>query len=851
MKQKKAPLSDAIGSPCLSARLAPHLVTSVITALLTVTMTVSAQTLENLWEITAPDADGNLDTSGLARGLTYNSLSNQVILGTRSGANKCVLYNGDSGAVEGYMNMTGISGGSVFSWNSVACADDGVLYGFNVSATTFKIYRWDSTDTNIAPTVAYGPGDPANGLVLPGARWGDNVAIRGSGTSTEILVSSWGNTNVALFTTTDGTNFSPMRIDIPGINNNDVRDGLAFYTNNTFWAKRINRPLILVRYTATSSLTATGEVIGSYSADPLSPLACNPAADLLASVTFTTPAQLRLYDIAALPPALVAQTNFLASNVNGNGTGAAAFGGTGRTNRLYALWSNNGIKAASIVWNAPPSAPVISGQPGSLTVYTNMSGVTFTVTASGNPAPEYQWYFNGSPVAGATKSFYTKPGPFTTADSGSFIVIVTNSAGADTSTPPAVLNVIEPQLTAVMTPLWAITNGTRAYLQSDNSSRGMAYDPMTTNLVIVSRTGGGNSIYAVSATTGADQFALNTLGITSGGGNGTFGLNMIGVAGDGAVLAGNLRINTADGNFKLYRWGSVDASAIPAYAFDGDPAPGQDLRWGDSLAVRGAGTGTQVIIGSNTGSGAGGSPGQYVALFTTADGSTFTAYPLLAPVGTPDNFAQLGIAFGTNNTFWTKSSGYKLRLFAYDPALADLNLTLLAEYDLPSRLVAATGIAVETNQGVLAAVQVANPDNLQLYRLPTSTNPPVMLDQEFFPTDNANGNATASVAFGTNNTVYALDSNNGLLAMSLNLAATLPALRFTSIAPTTTPDLGTILTWQSLVGGTYQLQYKGDLSVPGGWSDAGSSVVANGPSVTVSDTGTGFTNRFYRVEQKP
>jgi len=254
-------------------------------------------------------------------------------------------------------------------------------------------------------------------------------------------------------------------------------------------------------------------------------------------------------------------------------------------------------------------------------------------------------------------------------------------------------------------------------------------------------------------------------------------------------------------------------------------------------------------MGSATGSGTGGSPGQYVALFTTADGSNFSAYALLAPAGTPDNFAQLGIAFGSGSTFWAKSSGYKLRHFSYDPTFADLNLTLLAEYDLPSRLVAATGIAVDTGKGLLAAVEVANPDNLQLYRLPTTTNPPVMLDQEFFPTDNANGNATASVAFD-NNRLYALDSNNGLLAMSLNLTATLPEFRITSIATTTTPAPGAVVTWRSLVGGTYQLQYRGNISAPG-WSDAGTSVVANTLSVTLSDTGTGFTNRFYRVERKP
>lgn len=806
-----------------------------------------AQVLNNLWEINPPDPNGNIDTGGTQRGLAYSALANQVIMATRTGGNKAVLYNGDTGALEGYMNLTGVSGGSVFSWNQVACADDGVLYGFNVSGTTFKIYRWDNTDTNPAPTVVYGPGDPADGLVLPSPRWGDNVAIRGSGTTTEILVSSYANTNVALFTTADGTNFSSIRIDISGINNNDVRDGLAFYTNNTFWAKRVARPLILVQYTMNSSTTAVGTVLGSYTSS-FGPLGCNPAAQLLTGVTATTPGQLHLLGISSLPPSLISQTNFLTANANGNGSGGLAFGGVGKTNRLYALWANNGIKAATISWTAPPAAPVITGQPNGLTVYTNMASVSFSVTANGNPPPHYQWYFNSTPVLNATNSLYTKTGPFVTTDSGNYTVIASNIAGTATSTPPAALNVIEPQLTAVMTPLWAITNGSRPYLQNDNNARGLGYDPVTGNLVIVSRTGNTNVIYAVSAATGADQFVLNTLGITSGSGNGTFGLNMVGVADDGVVYAGNLTGNNTDGNYKLYRWDSVSAGAFPGYAYDGDPAPGFNLRWGDSLAVRGAGAATQVIIGSASVSG--GSPGQYVALLTTADGFSFLPQQLTAPGGTPNNFAQLGLAFGNSNTFWAKSSGFKLRHYSYDPTFADLNLTLLAEYDLPSRLVPTTGIAVNTNQALLAAVEVANPDNLQLYRLPTTTNPPVMLDQEFFPTDNVNGNATAAVAFGTNNTVYALDTNNGLLARNVNLAAALPELRITGIATTTNPDLGAVVTWQALIGGTYQLQFKGDLSAMT-WLNAGAPTVANASQISVSDTGTGFTNRFYRVEKKP
>jgi hypothetical protein len=807
-----------------------------------------AQSLQNLWELNPPDVDGNIGTDNNQRGLTYNSLSNQVILASRTGGNKAVIYNGDTGALEGYMNLAGVSGGGVFTWNQVACADDGVLYGFNVSGTTFKIYRWDATDPSLTLTTAYGPADPSHGL-LPTARWGDNVAIRGSGPATEILAGSHANTNVALFTTTDGTNFSAIRIDIPGINNNDVRDGLAFYTNNTFWAKRVGRPLILVQYTLNTSTTAVGTVIGSFTSS-LSPLACVPNAGLLAGVASQNPGQLQLLGLSSLPPTLLTQTNFLTSNANGNGTGAVVFGGEGKTNRIYALWSNNGIKAATISWTAPPSAPVITTQPNGATVYTNMSGITFAVTASGNPPPSYQWYYNNTMIPGATSSSYSKAGPFVITDTGNYTVIVSNSVAAITSTPPALLNVIEPQLTAVMNPIWAITNATRSYLQSDNNARGLAYDPVTDRLVVVSRTGDTNAIYALNAATGADEFALNTLGINSGGGFGTFGLSLVGVANDGVVYAGNMRVNSTDGNVKIYRWDNVDAGAFPAFAYDSDPAPGLSLRWGDSFAVRGAGTDTQIIMGSATGIGTGAEPGQYVALFTTGDGFNYSAQLLTAPTGTPNNFAQLGIAFGSGNTFWAKSSGFRLRHFSYDPTFTDLSLTLLGEYDLPARLVPATAIAVNPNLGLLATVEVANPDSLQLYQLPTTTNPPVLLDQEFFATDNPNGNATAAVAFGTNNTLYALDTNNGLLARSLNTGAALPALTITRVTPTTTPDLGAVVTWQTLVGGTYQLQFKGDLNDVT-WTDVGAPVVANNRSLSVSDTGTGFTNRFYRVEKQP
>jgi hypothetical protein len=69
--------------------------------------------------------------------------------------------------------------------------------------------------------------------------------------------------------------------------------------------------------------------------------------------------------------------------------------------------------------------------------------VTFTVTASGTPAPAYQWTFNSTNIAGATGSSYTRLNA-QLADAGAYAVTVTNVAGSVTSS-NAVLAVAAPQ----------------------------------------------------------------------------------------------------------------------------------------------------------------------------------------------------------------------------------------------------------------------------------------------------------------------------------------------------------------------------------------------------------------------
>jgi hypothetical protein len=95
--------------------------------------------------------------------------------------------------------------------------------------------------------------------------------------------------------------------------------------------------------------------------------------------------------------------------------------------------------------------------------------------------------------------------------------------------------------------------------------------------------------------------------------------------------------------------------------------------------------------------------------------------------------------------------------------LAGNSATSLTNYTNFSVLVANIGVNDAGN--LLAGIAIETPNNLRLYDVSTLTTDPLLLDWEFF-TPNAAGQATGNADFG-NNRLYALNSNNGLLAMQL------------------------------------------------------------------------------------
>lgn len=120
---------------------------------------------------------------------------------------------------------------------------------------------------------------------------------------------------------------------------------------------------------------------------------------------------------------------------------------------------------------ADPAAqiPSISTGPASQTVFVG-DNVTMSVAASGTPPLRYLWRLNGSPMSGATNTDLHL-NSVTAAQSGSYSVIVSNSAGSITSA-PALLRVKNVELYYGSQ---LLTNGTYTFASAPTLSVRSAY----------------------------------------------------------------------------------------------------------------------------------------------------------------------------------------------------------------------------------------------------------------------------------------------------------------------------------------------------------------------------------------
>lgn len=142
------------------------------------------------------------------------------------------------------------------------------------------------------------------------------------------------------------------------------------------------------------------------------------------------------YASSATSVATVSDEGVVTAVGEGTATITASFAATPEYNAATSITYN-------VTVNNPNVAPTISTQPKAATYTQNATATPLSVTATGNPAPTYQWYSNttnsntgGTLISGASNATYTPS--TTTAGTTYYYCIVHNSAGDVTTNAVAV-----------------------------------------------------------------------------------------------------------------------------------------------------------------------------------------------------------------------------------------------------------------------------------------------------------------------------------------------------------------------------------------------------------------------------
>jgi hypothetical protein len=519
--------------------------------------------------------------------------------------------------------------------------------------------------------------------------------------------------------------------------------------------------------------------------------------------------------------------------------------------RSFVLWNRNAQEPRDVTLDdllignnwadvTPRTNDMLAIPPKSQTV---LAGNHVYFDTRSQLADSIQWQFNGTNLPGATGTslIITNAQP---ANAGTYSVVYSNLAGVVVSN--FTLTVLTQNTYPSLTPLWSLAPGDRPYLSVQNTTwdqRSLAYSAVSNQVLIVSMTNTATGastgqVYVLDGTTGTDLYQLNTdvsviNSLATNTGNRP--ILSIDVGADGAVFAGNLTDNGNARGFQLYRWADSGPATTPVRILGPqEPAssPTQH-RWGDTLAVRGSGTGAEVVLDDDT--------GMYGAVINYDSG--FASWISTGFFQTkPRPSLARSLQFGSGNFIWQKSVtvqyGGAGPLESWD---YDLNLSISSLDTSLDVLSSDVGpVAVDLSQNLLAGISFTPvpglPDTLALYDISNPASP-VLLARYPFPVAHQSNSAYGKVVI-KGNRVYAINANNGVLAFEISPPR--PALNLTR------SGANFLLAWPTNFTG-FTLQATPSLTPPVNWTNVGSGSIVGGDYVVTNGAGGGAL--FYRLQK--
>jgi hypothetical protein len=828
------------------------------------------------------------------RCIAYNALSNQllVVRGPSFGNLRIFVVDADRGTNGAIytLNTNGMTAGVTVALAGIGVADDGAVYAATVANdSSFKIFMWTNTDPNTVPITIWGTNSGAGAFNpiadLTGGqsfRFGDNLAVHGSGNDTEIILDSQNPTRYVsiLRPTPDGTmtNWTETGYLLQNIQGSygseaygtTIGRSLQFGSSGTFWQKRYNAaagaPLAEMSYGPGGGLAPLAVANSSPGLFTNGAVAVNPTLGVAAGINYvggvgtdsttlldtlsyydlTDPAQAVLLSTQPLP-----QGNGGFHKANNNAIGQVVFGFNSATanNYIFVIDGNNGVAAFLLSGGVVPPPKIIT-QPHNLRVLEGSSGA-MSVTV--DQIATIVWLKGtNSPVDTTVRGSTYGIASATAADAGDYFLIASNVNGSVTSI-VAHVTVGFTNDNYTLSQIWGANPGDPnfPYVSADGGAntpneRAFAYNALSNQLVVVRCPPAQTTynLYVVDANTGSNLYSLNTNGIIHEGGSEVSGSNPIDLVGaaaadDGSIYICNESPNASGGTavdttkmFHIYRWTNSAPSTPAVLVFQGDPSmqpPGINERWGDVLTVRGSGTNTEIFVNSQSGT--------YGAVLKPTDASlnNFTNYWFLEASG--GGSIGRSVQFGPTNTVYEKRKGSPLVFSSYDTN--GQSSAVILQVDSSTTL---GGVAIDRPHNLVAGVDFVGsttppqkPDAVALYDI-TDPTTPMLIKRYNFPSNQvANANVICETIISSNR-VFSLDANNGLMAFFIE-----PPVN-SMIIHATPAGSNLNLSWGNA---NAILQGTPSLTSPIQWTD----LTTVGQTNSIQPTATG-TNQFYRLIQR-